>query len=170
MKIGLNTILTVLLLFYFSQYEISAQETSKRIKQLSKDSEVIFTGKVIKKQSNWNKEKSKIFTDVFVKVREYIKGKKTESTVIVRHLGGEVGGVGEIYTHMPRFKESEEVLLFVKKGKDNKYRVTDGENGKITITQKEESPQKRAVAEKRVRQLRREISNYVKEEMIKKIK
>lgn len=164
MKIGIKIILTVFLLISLSGFNSYSQVASKKIEQLSKNADLIITGKVIKKKSNWNNDKSMIYTDVSIEVEEYFKGKKTQKTIVVRHPGGEVGGVGEIYTHMPRFEKSEEVMLFVQKAADNIYQVADGENGKITLTKKDATPKTRALRIKQIKTLKNEISKYVKEE------
>ena len=61
----------------------------------------------------------------------------------VKYLGGEVGDVGELYSHMPVFKEKEDVLVFLKKNEqDKEYRILKGEEGKISVFADEKSGEK----------------------------
>jgi hypothetical protein len=111
-----------------------SQQVAARLQQLTKEADVILTGKVTEQQSSWNQNKTRIITHTTIQVEDYIKGDNTGNIVVVNHLGGEVGDVGELYSHMPEFKNDEEVLLFLKKDKSNTgYQVYSGEDGKISI-------------------------------------
>jgi hypothetical protein len=77
-------------------------------------------------------------TKTTIQVSEYLKGNGNSVSVVVNHPGGEVDGVGELYSHMPEFKNNEEVLLFLKKEKNSPdYKVFSGEDGKISIVRNE---------------------------------
>ena len=96
--------------------------------------DVIITGKVSHNKSGWNENKTRIYTKTTVQVKEYIKGQNNGSYMEIMSPGGEVGEVGELYTHMPRFEDNEEVLVFLKQdGKNKQYKVLSGEEGKITV-------------------------------------
>ena len=116
----------------------------KTIEQLSDQSDMVVVGKVSEIHSKWNKDKSRIYTDVTVAVEEFVKGSETGKTVVVTHPGGEVGGVGEWYSYAPKFTKDEEVLLFAKRDKENNLQVTKGQEGKFRIT-KDEVTGKRTV-------------------------
>lgn len=125
--------LFMFLQIFFSGF-ILAQSLPTDIKDLSKGADAIFTGQVINQKSDWNKDKTMIFTEVTIRVDEYLKGNNNEKIIKVLHPGGEVGEVGELYTHMPRFDSNEEMLLFVKKNdQSGNYNVFQGEDGKITL-------------------------------------
>ena len=152
------------LIFLLPIASIYSQTISSNLKMLTKNSEVILTGKVSKQESKWNDNKSRIYTDVTIEVDEYLKGQNGERSITVRHPGGEVGEVGELYTHMPTFKEEEEMVLFVKIDKnDGKYRVYDGENGKIEIIKNKTSGEKFTTSNKKVADLKKQIKSYQKE-------
>ena len=143
---------------------IQSQQIATNLKTLTKNSEVVLIGKVSKQESKWNENKSAIYTDVTIEVNEYLKGKTEEKSITVSHLGGEVGEVGELYTHIPTFKEQEEMVLFVKMNKnDGKYRVYNGDNGKIEIIENNNSKEKFTKSNKKVDDLRNEINNYLAE-------
>jgi hypothetical protein len=125
----------IVVLFLFGAAEIStAQSLSATIKKMSLEADVIVTGKVVQNESFWNDGKTKIYTRSSLQVNEYLKGSDAKSSVDVLCPGGEVGGVGELYTHMPTLKKNEEVLLFLKKEQTgSSYKVFNGEDGKIPV-------------------------------------
>ena len=111
-----------------------AQTREMRLDDLAKKAEAIVVGKVSSVRSEWNKERTRIYTKVTLDVGEYVKGDKPTSTLVITQLGGEVDGVGEFYTHTPRFSKEEEVLLFVKKDKRDNFIIEGGEQGKFKVT------------------------------------
>jgi hypothetical protein len=111
--------------------------------------------------SVWGKDKSKIYTDVTLAINERIKGGKQGGSIVVRHLGGEVDGVGELYSHMPTFSEKEEVLLFIKEVADSRYEVLNGEEGKIQIITDETSGVKTTAMNKSLKSFKTQIKNYL---------
>ena len=119
-------------IFLFTANSV-AQTRKLPLEELSKKSELIVTGKVVDQRSEWNEEKTRIYTRVTVSVDEYHKGERAERTLTVTHLGGEVGEVGELYTGTARFEKDEEVFLFLKKDQKGNYRVTGSNLGKYKI-------------------------------------
>lgn len=112
--------------------------------ELASDSELILTGRVERLESRW--ENGVIYTYVTVAVRQAIKGdsdKKALREVIIRHVGGEAGGVGLRQSDMPRFELGEEVLLFLEAdvealGAGNGiYKVVGGYQGKYPLRGRE---------------------------------
>ena len=143
---------------------VFAQDESTKIKKLSKDSDVILTGKVIAKKSIWNESKTRIYTRTTVQVDEYLKGNNSEGSVEIRYPGGEVGEVGELYTHMPRFEDDEEVLVFLKQDDQSEaFKVLYGEEGKIKVIRDEKSNEKVTSSKVRLENLKSQIKSYVTE-------
>ncbi|MCG6912469.1 hypothetical protein LJE86_00975 [bacterium BMS3Abin03] len=141
-----------------------AQDRSLEIKKLSKGADVILTGKVTKQNSSWNENKTRIFTRATLQVDEYLKGNDNGNSVEVIYPGGEVGEVGELYTHMPRFANDEEVLVFLKKDEKSKgYKVFDGEDGKISVIKDVKTGEKITNSNLKISSLKREIKNYLNE-------
>ena len=70
------------------------QAMQKAVQELSDQSDLVVVGKVAKINSQWNKDKSRIYTNVTVDVDEFVKGNTSSRSIVVRHLGGEVGSVG----------------------------------------------------------------------------
>jgi hypothetical protein len=139
---------------------IFAQMPASRIKQLSKNADVILAGKVTEKKSAWNKNKTRIYTHTTLQVSEYLKGKANETSVEITYPGGEVGEVGELYTHMPRFEENEEVVVFLAKDKKNKgYKLVDGDEGKIRISINAKGKESVSKSSLSLQDIKKEITN-----------
>ncbi len=141
-----------------------SQTIQTNLKSLSEGADAILTGKVAKQNSSWNKDRTRIFTEVTVEVEEYLKGNNGNKTLVLTTPGGEVGEVGELYTHMPRFSKDEDILLFVKKDKkDLGYKVFNGEDGKMTLYTNKKTGEKITASNLKVSSLKNEIKNYVEQ-------
>jgi hypothetical protein len=141
----------------------TAKETD-RITKLTKEADVILSGKVSEKKSAWNADKTRIYTRVSLKVDESLKGKINEAAVEVTYPGGEVGDVGELYTHMPRFEANEQVLVFLKR--DNKsagYKVLHGEDGKISVLQSTYTKDEATKSQQHVKEIKKQIKAILNE-------
>ena len=145
--------------FYFSSL---AQLSSSEIKILSEKSDVILTGKVTHQTSSWNENKTRIYTHATIQVDDYIKGNNGRNSVSVIYPGGEVGDIGEMYSHMPRFEKNEEVLLFLKKDtKNTSFKVVNGEDGKISVTTDPKTGEKVTSSKRHLSSLTAQIKNYI---------
>jgi len=161
---------TIMNLFYamvivFSFYSISfAQLTSSDVESMSKNADLIITGKVVEQNSSWNENNTRIYTQATIRVEEYLKGSNNSGLVIVSYLGGEVGDVGEIYSHMPRFENNEEVLVFLKKDdKSTNYKVFNGEEGKINVVTDPKTGEKVTTSNVQINTLKAQIKSYIKD-------
>jgi hypothetical protein len=112
---------------------------------LAQRSEVVAIAKVTSLIPEWNSSRSSIQTRVHLSVAEYLKGSGDGSSLTLVVPGGEIDGVGEVYSEMPRFRENEEVFVFAKKDARGLLRVSGGSQGKYTI-QKNELTGKLSVA------------------------
>ena len=139
--IGLN-LLTI--------HSLRAQNHSPGMSSLVKTSEIIFVGKVESQKSFWDNSKNRIFTTVSLKVNEYLKRNNGDQNLEILVPGGEVDGVGEFYSHMPRFEEKSEVLLFVKKDRNNNLIVNQGDEGKYSL-----NPNEKDIGESNVKSFER---------------
>jgi hypothetical protein len=150
----------------FAQHTVSQKEESRkdfsRLKSLTVGADVVVTGKVSQKKSDWNEKKTRIFTKTTVLVDEYLKGQNAGRFVEIITPGGEVGEVGELYTHMPRFADNEEVVVFLKQnGTARDYRIFNGEEGKITVLQDEKTREKVTRSNIRINNLKSKIRKFV---------
>ena len=136
MRYRYTNLLIVLMLAFAVSAQAGAQgkSTTPKTDALAKDADVIVVGKVGRVESAWADGKQRIETRISVSVDETIKGSTDGSALVVVVPGGEVDGVGEWYSHTPRFGQDEDVVLFAKKDSQGKYRVAGGENGKFTVT------------------------------------
>jgi len=165
MKIRLVYLLITLLCVSGFQLTSIAQSNKTEIKVLAQSADLILIGKVSERNSRWNKDNTKIYTDVTINVDEYLKGNGTNDKIIVTTLGGEVGEVGEFYTHVPRFDEEENVLIFLTYDqRDMSYRVLNGEDGKLTLYEDNITGEKITPSNTKISSLKNEIKNFVKKQ------
>jgi hypothetical protein len=154
-------IFSVVMVTFFFHFDVHSQSDESKIKNLSEGADIILTGKVVEQKSNWNEDRTRIYTNVVVRAEEYLKGNYSEKSIALTTLGGEVGEVGELYSHMPRFSNDEEVLLFVKKDKkDMNYKVFNGEDGKMTLY-RDKNGEMVISGNKKISTLKNEIKNFV---------
>lgn len=150
-----------------SAFTISAlaKSDSAVIKKLSKKADIILTGKVTQKESSWNTAKTRIYTKATVQVDELLKGNNSQNYVEIIYPGGEVGDVGELYTHMPKFDKDEEVLVFLKKdNKNGTYKVLNGESGKIIVLEDARTKEKITNSNIRIKDLKTKIKGFLNEQ------
>jgi hypothetical protein len=141
-----------------------AQNETAALKKLTRGSDVIVTGKVTGRKSGWNEDKTRIYTRTTLQVNEVLKGKGTGGSVEIITPGGEVDGVGELYTHMPVFENNEEVLVFLKKDDKNRaYRVLDGEDGKLIIRNEPNTNEKISAKDPGISEIKAQIRKLVNE-------
>jgi len=152
-------VLVIVVGFYFTSY---AQLASSEVESMSKNADLIITGKVVEQNSNWNENKTRIYTQATIQVEEYLKGNNNSRSIIVSYPGGEVGDVGELYSHMPKFEDQEEVLVFLKKDEKNtRYKVFNGEAGKITVITDPRTGEKVTSSNVSVSSFKAQIKNYI---------
>jgi len=145
--------------FYSTSY---AQLASSEVESMSKNADLIITGKVVEQNSNWNESKTRIYTLATIQVEEYLKGSNNSEPVIVSYPGGEVGDIGELYSHMPRFEDQEEVLVFLKKDdKSTSYKVFNGEAGKINVITDPRTGEKATSSNVSVSSFKAQIKSYI---------
>jgi hypothetical protein len=110
-----------------------AQHKPVTTDELTQQADLVVVGKVSGLKAGWNSDKSRIFTTVTLEVDQTLKGDAGAGSVTILVPGGEVDGVGELYSHTAQFKKDEEVVVFAKKDKQGRLRTTGGENGKLSV-------------------------------------
>lgn len=121
------------LMFLLMSVEASGQSKEISFEQLARRAEVVVLGTVSSMESSWNADRTRIQTRVTLSVDEYWKGGHGGGSFAVIHPGGEVGSVGEMYSHMPRFAANERVVIFAERDRQGAYRVSAGDQGKYTV-------------------------------------
>ena len=115
-----------------------AQEKALMLDEMTKQADVVVVGKVTTKRSEWNSDKTRIYTRVTIDVDDCLKGTSGKS-IEVFVPGGEVGRVGELYTHMPKFSKDENVIVFAEKDRSGRYRVAGASGGKYSVKKDEKT-------------------------------
>jgi hypothetical protein len=128
-------ILLLTMLFGASVFCLSpmqGQERQYSIEELTSRAEIVAVGTVASRNAEWSADQKRIWTHVLVSVTEQLKGSPADE-LLIRTPGGEVGEVGEIYSHAARFTDNEEVVVFLNRDARGVLRVTGGEQGKLTV-------------------------------------
>ena len=160
-----RTLFLITVLLFGTQNLLLAQSIQSDIKNLSQGADMIITGKVVDQKSQWNSDNSRIYTNVTIQVDEYLKGSENQNRIVITHLGGEVGSVGETYSHIPTFIDDENVLLFVKKSaKDESLSVFEGEEGKLTLYQNKNTGEKVTSNNIKASDIKKEIKSFVEKQ------
>lgn len=138
-------------------------------KQLAKQAQTILIGTCTSIKSEWNEERTKIFTYITVLPKNYLKGDGNSAEITIRQLGGIVGDVGMHVDKTSVFEEGDEVLVFLKMGPKGYQRVVGLMQGKFTIQHDEETGRK-TIVRKRHRYIRQKNGRLGKKYLIYKPK
>jgi len=111
----------------------AAQSREPAPEELAARADVVAVGKVSTCAAHWNADHSRIFTTVTLAVDSYLKGNQAGPLNILVP-GGEVDGVGELYSHTATFRKDEDVLVFVRKDSRGNFTVSGGQAGKFVVT------------------------------------
>lgn len=129
-----------LMVMCFLSSQASALMIGLSTKELTKTSEIVIVGKVVKIKSYWSEDGGAIFTKAFIRVQNVIKGKVEQKKIVVEYEGGEVGEVGLAVSDMPILEKGEKVILFLesKKAKNNiaiknVYEIVGNAQGKYVV-------------------------------------
>ena len=142
-------------------HSVCAQVELKSMDELTRQADVVVVGKVASIKAGWNKEKTRILTTVSIEVDETLKGKGGDGTVTIQTPGGEVDGVGELYSHTAKFVKNEDVVVFAEKDKKGDLRVTGGSEGKIAIRKDASSGLRRVSEGMSLDELKARVKNAV---------
>jgi uncharacterized protein YycO len=154
MKLAVRLVAALVCIAALFSGTVQAQSTKKipgavkappavSIDQLARQADVVAVGRVDRMESEWNADKSRIQTKVTVAVEQTIKGETPDASMTVLVMGGEVDGVGEIYSHTVQFQKNEDVLVFASKDAKGNLRVTSGAGGKFVLQQDSKTGVKR---------------------------
>lgn len=111
--------------------------------RMLRESHVVVHGEVLMKESFWDGQKGRIYTHTRVRVLRSLHGKATETELLVRQWGGQVGGVAMAVPGNAAFKPGEEVVLFLMRDDryhyvvglaQGKYHVSTAADGRKTVS------------------------------------
>lgn len=86
------------------------------LEQMVRGSHRIILGRCVSQETYWNKTRTRILTANRFAVTEDLKGESRETATVVT-VGGTMDGLTLAVSGTPRFRENEEVLLFLEAGK-----------------------------------------------------
>jgi hypothetical protein len=122
----------VISFLFFQLTAINAQVIKMSEKDLTNESTAVLYGKCTKVASEWNANRSIIFTYVTIVPEEYVKG-NLGAQVVLTVPGGQVGDIVYEVSDMPVFVEGEETFAFIWTNPDGKNLITGGPQGKMKI-------------------------------------
>lgn len=130
--------LTTLLLAGAGIAGIAPRLEATTVKQLSleqmvRGSQRIVLGRRVSQETYWNKTRTRIFTATRFAVTEDLKGESRGTTTVVT-VGGTMDGLTLAVSGTPRFREREEVLLFLETGKSGNWILMGLSHGMFRIT------------------------------------
>ena len=137
-------LLLCFLLFPFA--ESIAQVKGMSTKDLTEKSTAVLYGRCSKVKSEWNENKSIIYTYVTVVPEGYIKG-NLGSEAVIAVPGGRVDDIIYEVSEMPFFTEGEEVVAFIWTNPEGKNLVTGGYQGKMKIEKDSKTGKRMVVGE-----------------------
>lgn len=105
--------------------------------ELIVNSRLIVTGRVVSRISAWDDAHSMVWTYVEVRTERVLKGELSESTIVLKQLGGEAGASGMRVFGQPGFTPGERVLLYLNTGTDGSLHAAHAFMGKFSIVANE---------------------------------
>ena len=112
------------------------------LKDLAKKSDAIVLARVEDQVSRYEQNKE-IYTYYTLRVLEPVKGAKNEQTITIRQIGGIVDNIASVVPGTPRFRNGEEVVVFLTQKDATGYPWVMGlQQGKFSVVQ-DEKGQKR---------------------------
>lgn len=105
--------------------------------ELIVNSRLIVTGRVVSRISAWDDAHSMVWTYVEVRTERVLKGELSESTIVLKQLGGEAGASGLRVFGQPEFTPGERVLLYLNTGTDGSLHAAHAFMGKFSIVANE---------------------------------
>ena len=133
MRILFCLLLVPLLLHGQEKRPIAPRSRRLSAKEMTTMADVVALGNVSDMKSEWNADKSRIYTRVRIEVREFLKGGTPGQPLVLRTAGGEVGDVGEIYSGVAHFRPGEEVVVFAKGRPGEDGEVVGGAQGRVPV-------------------------------------
>ncbi|HTX99353.1 MAG TPA: hypothetical protein VMG09_04990 [Bacteroidota bacterium] len=114
-----------------------SQNVSMTTDDLARQADVVAVGHVSSLVPQWDETHSRIRTQVTIAVSQNVKGTSAGSTLTLLVPGGELDGVGEMYSDIPVFRRDEDVVVFAQRSVQGSYRVAGGLLGKFTVAKDE---------------------------------
>ncbi len=94
---------------------------------------LVVVGRVLRVTSDWNADRTQIYSFVDVAVDQTLKGALNQKTLRLRVLGGAVDEIGLFVPETPQFTPKEEMVLFLERNPQTLFPVVGLERGKLTV-------------------------------------
>lgn len=108
------------------------------LQDLTKRSDSIVMARVTDAVSAWDAAHKEIYTTFTLQILNAVKGRKGESVVTIRQIGGTVDNIASIVPGMPSFKKGEQVVVFLTQKDAAGYPWVMGlQQGKYTVVEKD---------------------------------
>ena len=120
---------------------------------LANQAATIISGTVTSVKSEWNEERTKIFTYITITPNSSLKGDRPTQEIVIEQPGGEVGDIGMFVEGTSVFEEGEDVLLFLERGRKGFQRTLGLSQGKFSI-ESDPVTQRKILLKKRARLIR----------------
>lgn len=127
-----HTVAAAVIFFVAAPELVWCQQDARLNEDLARRADAIVIAKVTGLTSAWNSDRSRIYTTVTLAIDEQLKGEGT-GTMSISTPGGEVDGVGEVYSHVPRFKLNEQVVVFAQRDTQGRFQLVGGIEGKMSV-------------------------------------
>ena len=101
--------------------------------EMVSNAQTIVIGTCTSIKSEWNEERTKIFTYITIVPKNILKGSEPPQEIIIKQLGGEVGEIGMHVEGISVFEEGEEAFLFLKQGRKGFQSIVGFSQGKLSI-------------------------------------
>lgn len=128
---SLCRLLSVGVLLLLAPPALATQVLRLDTRDLTLGSSDIVVGTVESVRSYWNPGRSRILTDVTVRVSESLKGEPT--TLTLTQMGGEVDGVKLAIEGSPVFRPGQEVVVFAWRDRNGRAQVNGLAQGKFDV-------------------------------------
>jgi hypothetical protein len=136
-----RTVVSGTLCFFAAATTALPQSQTLSTEEMTKKADVVAIGKVREVHAEWTPGKSRIISRVTIAVDQYLKGNDPSGQMTLTVPGGEIDGVGELYSHSTSFRQDEDVVVFARRDAQGAYRVAAGRQGKVVIDKDKETGQ-----------------------------
>ncbi len=132
-----NSLILLICLLAITQSSLASTFVLPADDDLIISARAIVTGKVLSIESRFDDQQERIYTYITIKVREVIKGQISDRKIVIKEMGGQVGGRGFTLYGNPEFRLDENVLLYLDTWNDGSLRTHQLFLGKFSIVKDE---------------------------------
>ena len=132
----LLSILTASVVWFGIAHSATLKNEPLSVADLTKRSHVIAVGAVASVSSEWNSQKTTIYTRIGLSVEDLFKGAPSGEMLSFYQLGGEVGNTASSVGEAATFKRGERVVVFLYRNKEQKLALVASFQGKFSIEER----------------------------------